>query len=263
MKSSIRAELTLGAEEGLIASAVTTFSTGPIETVGVGGKYHFDTNTLGPAGKFGNVKSDFFFGTVGLGGTYDPFNGNVGGRLSFGKSDLNVYMEADIADMGRFLVEVEIMQMHQQNIAVMNVINGVRSAVGLPDLAHPSLEIAKPLILDLDGDGVEASFGQETYFDWDEDGYRETGSWVGTDDGLLVIDLEENGVRGSGDGKIDQAREVAFALWGNASDTDLQALKRAFDSNCSIPDDHVSPRRSAFFMSRSVLKDIRDGVRPC
>ncbi len=28
---------------------------------------------------------------------------------------------------------------------------------------------------------------------------------------------------------------------------------------CSIPDDHIDPRRSALFMARSVLRDIRDG----
>ena len=28
---------------------------------------------------------------------------------------------------------------------------------------------------------------------------------------------------------------------------------------CSIPDDHIDPRRSAFFMARSVLGDIREG----
>ena len=32
---------------------------------------------------------------------------------------------------------------------------------------------------------------------------------------------------------------------------------------CSIPDDHIDPRRSAFFMARSVLRDIRSGVRTC
>ena len=32
---------------------------------------------------------------------------------------------------------------------------------------------------------------------------------------------------------------------------------------CSIPDDHIDPRRSAFFMARSVLRDIRRGVRTC
>jgi Asp-tRNA(Asn)/Glu-tRNA(Gln) amidotransferase A subunit family amidase len=33
--------------------------------------------------------------------------------------------------------------------------------------------------------------------------------------------------------------------------------------NCSIPDDHIAPRRSAFSMAKSVLRDIRDWVRPC
>ena len=33
--------------------------------------------------------------------------------------------------------------------------------------------------------------------------------------------------------------------------------------SCSIPDDHIDPRRSAFFMARSVLRDIRRGVRAC
>ena len=35
------------------------------------------------------------------------------------------------------------------------------------------------------------------------------------------------------------------------------------DGICSIPDDHIDPRRSAFFMARSVLRDIRSGVRAC
>ena len=34
-------------------------------------------------------------------------------------------------------------------------------------------------------------------------------------------------------------------------------------SNCAIPDDHIDPRRSAFFMARSILRDIRSGVRAC
>jgi len=33
--------------------------------------------------------------------------------------------------------------------------------------------------------------------------------------------------------------------------------------SCSIPDDHIDPRRYAFFMARSVLRDIRNGVLPC
>ena len=39
--------------------------------------------------------------------------------------------------------------------------------------------------------------------------------------------------------------------------------RHEFDLTCSVPDDHIHPRRSAFFMARSVLRDIRDGVRAC
>jgi hypothetical protein len=31
--------------------------------------------------------------------------------------------------------------------------------------------------------------------------------------------------------------------------------------NCSIPDDHIDPRRSALFMARSVLGDIRENAQ--
>ena len=34
-------------------------------------------------------------------------------------------------------------------------------------------------------------------------------------------------------------------------------------SSCSIPDDDISPRRSALFMARSVLRDILGEVRAC
>lgn len=32
---------------------------------------------------------------------------------------------------------------------------------------------------------------------------------------------------------------------------------------CSIPDDHIDPRRSALFMARSILREVRDGGRTC
>lgn len=33
--------------------------------------------------------------------------------------------------------------------------------------------------------------------------------------------------------------------------------------SCSIPDDHIAPRRSAFFMARSVLGEVRAGRATC
>ena len=46
-----------------------------------------------------------------------------------------------------------------------------------------------PLLLDLDGDGVETT-SLSTYFDHDANAFAERTSWVGFDDGLLVRDIK-------------------------------------------------------------------------
>jgi Ca2+-binding RTX toxin-like protein len=62
-----------------------------------------------------------------------------------------------------------------------------------------------PVVLDLDGDGVETtSVQQTTFFDHNADGFAERTGWVGRDDGLLVRDR-------NGNGSIDSGRE----LFGN------------------------------------------------
>lgn len=72
-------------------------------------------------------------------------------------------------------------------------------------MVNAATQTTSPLILDLDGDGVETtpiSFG--TAFDHDANGFAEATGWVSTDDGLLVRDLNGNGL-------IDSGRE----LFGN------------------------------------------------
>jgi hypothetical protein len=86
--------------------------------------------------------------------------------------------------------------------------------------------------MDLDGDGVEVSLPASVHFNMDDDDFLErVKGWAGPDDGFLVIDLNADGTRGKGDGKIDQTSELVLSEWGNAGDTDLQALARAFDNN--------------------------------
>ncbi|SMB25560.1 protein of unknown function [Sterolibacterium denitrificans] len=64
---------------------------------------------------------------------------------------------------------------------------------------------ASPLILDLDGDGVETlSKAEGVHFDHDGNGFAELSGWVGKDDGLLVWDR-------NGNGQIDAGSE----LFGN------------------------------------------------
>ena len=53
-------------------------------------------------------------------------------------------------------------------------------------------------------------------------------------------------------------RDCDFALY-----RERNLVERFFCIICAIPDDHIDPRRSAFFMARSILRDIRRGVRAC
>ena len=65
-----------------------------------------------------------------------------------------------------------------------------------------------PLVLDLDGDGVVETNKENStvYFDHDNNGFAESSGWVGADDGLLVRDINNNGL-------IDDGTE----LFGNNS----------------------------------------------
>ena len=52
-----------------------------------------------------------------------------------------------------------------------------------------------PIILDLDGDGIETiSKSNGVAFDIDADGDKDTTGWVGADDGLLVFDKNNDGI---------------------------------------------------------------------
>ena len=53
-----------------------------------------------------------------------------------------------------------------------------------------------PLILDLDGDGVEAD--ALTYFDHKGDGWAELSRWADEDDGTLVWDRNNDGIINDG-----------------------------------------------------------------
>ena len=82
-----------------------------------------------------------------------------------------------------------------------------------------------PIILDLDGDGIEMvdADTSNVRFDMNKDGIADRTGWVGADDGLLVLDRNGNGI-------IDDAGELSFAKDDNQAVTDLEGL-RAWDSN--------------------------------
>lgn len=88
---------------------------------------------------------------------------------------------------------------------------------GKPCEAPQSL--GSPLVIDLDGDGVEVSqlLQHSVFFDIDGDGIRERTAWVSADDGLLVLDR-------NGNGNIDDSSELfgygrtVSVTFGNTSD---------------------------------------------
>ncbi len=89
------------------------------------------------------------------------------------------------------------------------------------------IPVYAPVVLDLDGDGIEliGKADSRAYYDVKGDGYKHNIGWVGADDGFLAIDTD-------GDGVISAANELSFALWTtDPNDTDVQALKSVFDTN--------------------------------
>ena len=109
--------------------------------------------------------------------------------------------------------------------------------------------IPSPVVLDLDGDGVEtSSVAVGTLFDHAADGFAERTAWVGADDGLLVRDL-------NGNGKIDSGRELfgSETLLGNGSKAanGFDALTQ-LDANA----DGVIDANDAAFAQLRIWKDI-------
>ena len=81
-----------------------------------------------------------------------------------------------------------------------------------------------PVILDLDGDGVELLGIEEgVTFDWNRDTIAESSGWVGPDDGFLAYDHNH-------DRAVTRADELILKEYLPGATTDLEGL-RAFDSN--------------------------------
>jgi Ca2+-binding RTX toxin-like protein len=101
--------------------------------------------------------------------------------------------------------------------------------------------LSSPLVLDLDGDGVELTSLEDgaAYFDLDADGFAEKTGWVNPDDGLLVLDRNDNDV-------IDDTHE----LFGTSITDGFSILAELDDNNDGV----INAQDSAF----SALQVWRD-----
>jgi hypothetical protein len=85
---------------------------------------------------------------------------------------------------------------------------------------------AAPVVIDLDGDGLEfVPLGSSmAMFDMNGDALRDRTAWAGADDGLLVFDFDRNG-------QIIETKELVFTQWDASAATDMAALASTFDRN--------------------------------
>lgn len=120
--------------------------------------------------------------------------------------------------------------------------NSIKSAFATAEVQ------TSPLILDLDGDGVETiGTNSGVYFDHANDGFKENTGWVGKDDGLLVRDI-------NGNGQIDNGTELfgnnSVLSNGKKAKNGFEALKD-LDSN----QDYVFDQNDAAWNEVKVWKD--------
>jgi hypothetical protein len=100
----------------------------------------------------------------------------------------------------------------------------------------------EPLVLDLDGDGIElTSLAGGTWFDLDGDAFAERAGWVGADDGLLAVDV-------NGNGEIDDISE----LFGDYTAATGFATLTTFDSNA----DGIINAADANFGQLKIWQDV-------
>jgi hypothetical protein len=102
---------------------------------------------------------------------------------------------------------------------------GEIGAASMLSFRNRRIGMLAPVVLDLDGDGIElvTSKKARARFDMDGDGAADDTGWVGKGDGLLVIDR-------NGDGRISGPGELSFLAEKKGAKSDLDALS-ALDSN--------------------------------
>ncbi len=95
--------------------------------------------------------------------------------------------------------------------------------------ANPAVEGSggkKPIAIDLDGNGFEFTDVDDSnvFFDVNGDGWKRKMAWTKPGDGLIAFDKD-------GNGKIESFDEIAYVGYAPGQQTDLAALRQAFDTD--------------------------------
>jgi hypothetical protein len=109
-----------------------------------------------------------------------------------------------------------------------------------------------PIVVDLDGDGIELVKPQDSHMfaDLNGEGWREHIGWASTDDGILAFDANQ-------DGHITDNNEISFVGYKEGAKTDLDGLA-AFDTD----GDGKLTAHDAQWASFGILRDLnKNGVQ--
>jgi len=119
------------------------------------------------------------------------------------------------------------------------------------DFKNRSIGLLAPIILDLDGDGIEMKKASKSKarFDMDGDGIRDDTGWIGKGDGFLVIDR-------NGDGAITTAAELSFLSEKADAKSDLEGLA-VLDAN---KDGRIDKNDARFAELKVWADSDRDGI---
>ena len=141
------------------------------------------------------------------------------------KATVNVDTNGDWSLVGEVL-DVSNMDDGDLNITAIQTDRNNNSTSTTTTVSLESASTVPPIVLDLDGDGLEITSVNESdvMMDVDGDGDKERVAWVDSDDAFLITDLD-------GDGTLSSMEELFVARQTEADDTDMEALASLYDSN--------------------------------
>jgi Ca2+-binding RTX toxin-like protein len=212
--------------DGSVRDRISDTLTAPLHTAG-----HLLSGAIGAAasivaGAAGAVISI----AAGLAGAFTALTrGDIGGAIGSLAAGLGGAVGSVLGGIGS---------------AIGSIAGGIRDAFsGIADTVRGWFD---PVVLDMDGDGIELTGMGQTgaAYDFDDDGYLENSGWIGQGDGLLAYDVNL-------DGRIEGARELSLKMWAADAQTDFDGLRLYFDSN----KDGVFDSRDAEFAKFRIWRD--------
>ncbi|WP_373883356.1 calcium-binding protein [Acinetobacter pittii] len=252
---------------GIISDAYDTAQDGLRAAAGAGGVPEFAklgnvTSLLqigahAKAGEYENVAQD-----IGVGAAQAALGGLIAGTALAASAPVAVGLiggAAAVYGFGKLLdAGIDYLQEHPEIVdPIFPDPNSSGPNSGNPPSRDYRIEYYDPLILDLNGDGeigtVAANKFQGAVFDGDNDGLKTATGWVSPEDGLLVRDINNDGVINSGAELFGDSTKLANGENAQNGFAALSDLDSNADGKVDIND--------ANFNELKIWKDLNsDGV---